>query len=192
MKREDLIELVNSFEKTLNILNANGLHDSKLRSRYAEFLVALILAERGHNVQVLNKRDNSNADIYMPDKGIRVEVKSGLYKPEDDAFTTDASFGHGEQIGKKFDFCVFVTFNEGKTKPEELFVFSSDNLKEVKESDRKISGFPETNPCLLLRYRSYKEYEKYFETKEWKQDMLKIEIKLHKHPEEYQNWDIIK
>jgi len=190
VKKKDIIEIVNHLEKALNILNATGLRDSKLRSKYAEYLVALKLAEMRYEVQVMNERDDRSADIYIPNKGIRVEVKSGEYRYEDGAYTTDASFGHGNQIEKKFDFCVFVTFDKGRQK--EFFIFSSEDLKEVKESKRNIAGFPKTNPCLLLRYRNYEEYEKYFEKIGRKQDMLKIEIDLHKYPEKYQDWDKIK
>ncbi len=190
MRKEDLSKAVAHFEEILCILNANKLSDSKVRSRYAEFLVARKLAEIFPTVQILDERDVRSADIYIPSKGPRVEVKSGLYvEDEEGVFSANASFGSGNQIGKKFDFCVFVTFDQ--CEPQEFFIFSSKELEGVKKSKRKIGAF-ENNQCLLVRYRSYDEYKKYFERQGRKQDMLEIEIKLHKHPEEYQHWDKIR
>lgn len=190
MKSNGLLKITKSLENTLNELTKSGIEDSKLRSRYAECLVAYKLAERGHDVKLLNERENKNADIYIADKQKRVEVKSGKYDGEG----WWASFRNGNQISKnKFDYCAFVTFDESdESKVKEIFIFTREELEEVAKHPKKgIADHPETNPCLLLRCRNFKEYEEYMKMKKHKP--LKIERDLNKYPKKYdQAWDKIK
>lgn len=188
MESNTLLKLTNSLEEALKGVTKSRMVDSKLRSRYAEYLVAYELAKRGYDVQLLNERENINADIYIADKQKRVEVKSGKY---DEDGWTDASFGKGNQILKnKFDYCVFVTFDESdESKVNEIFIFTREELKEVAKRREEIAAHPDTNSCLLLRCRNFREYEEYMK----KHESLKIEIDLNKYPEKYDRaWDKIK
>lgn len=183
MESNVLLKITNYLENTLKELTKLGIVDSKLRSKYAEYLVAHELAKRGHDVQLSNERENTNADIYIADKQKRVEVKSGKYNEEG---RTYASFGKGGQISRnKFDYCVFVTFAESdESKVNEIFIFAREELEEVSKKPRKdIAAHQETNFCLLLRCRNFNEYKKYMETHKYKS--LKIEVKLHKDPKKW-------
>ena len=106
MKYEALKKVTTALEDIFRVLADAGVVDNGLRNRYAEYLVTTILTKRGHNAQLSNERSNASADIYLTDKGISVEVKSG--KRDKDGWAV-ASFGTGSQIKKKkFDYCVFV------------------------------------------------------------------------------------
>jgi hypothetical protein len=189
MESNVLLKITNYLENTLKELTKLGIVDSKLRSKYAEYLVAYELAKRGHDVQLSNERENTNADIYIADKQKRVEVKSGKY---DEEGWTDASFGDGKQISRnKFDYCVFVTFDESdESKVNEIFIFTREELEEVAKPRKGIAAHPKTNPCLLLRCRNFNEYEEeYVKTHK----SLKIEVDLNKYPKKYdQAWTKIK
>jgi len=160
MESKVLLKITKSLEDALKELTKLGIVDSRLRSKYAEYLVACELAKRGYKVQLLNERENKNADIYIADKQKRVEVKSGKY---DEDGWTDASFGKGNQISKnKFDYCVFVTFDESdESKVNEIFIFTREELKEVTKRRKGIAAHPETNPCLLLRCRDFKKFKEF-------------------------------
>jgi len=189
MKSKILLKITNYLENTLKELTKSGITDSKLRFKYAEYLVAYELAKRGHYVQLSNERENTNADIYIADKQKRVEVKSGKY---DEDGWADASFGRGKQIlENKFDYCVFVTFDESdESKVNEIFIFTKEELEEVAKPRKDISMHPKTNPCLLLRCLNFNEYEKEY-IKTFKS--LKIEVDLNKYPQKYDRaWAKIK
>ncbi|MFZ3058298.1 MAG: hypothetical protein WA102_01050 [Candidatus Methanoperedens sp.] len=190
MKVDALKGIRDSMKDVLKVLTQSGIVDSKLRSRYAEYLVGYKLAKRGHAVQLSGERQDKNADIYIDDIQKRVEVKSGKYA----GGRAWASFGNGKQISKnKFDYCVFVTFDEfDESKVNEIFIFTRKELKEIAEHTRKdFAAHPKTNPCLLLRCRNFKAYEEYMDSES--QRKLKIEISLNKHPKKYNRaWDKIK
>lgn len=182
------MEITNFLENTLKVLTKEEIVDSKLRSRYAEYLIAYELAKRRHDVQLSNIRDHASADIYLSDIQKKVEVKSGKYHDDKWAY---ASFGKGKQILKnKFDYCVFVTFDEfDESKINEIFIFTKEELVEVAISRPDIVKHPETNDCLLMRAPNFKEYQEYI--KNYKS--LKIESDLNKYPEKYDRaWDKIK
>lgn len=192
MRKKELSLIVKYLERVLRILDQVEISDKKLRERYAEYLVALELLKRGHKVQILDEREDKSADIYLPDKGKRVEVKTGLI--DEDGYA-DASFGLGKQIiQKKFDYCVFVTF-EGH-KPKEFIIFTHGELREevkkmIWRGKRKEFGaaHPKTNPCLLCRYPTYEEYKRKIPPKY----RLKVEKNLHMYPERYVGkWSKIK
>jgi hypothetical protein len=193
MKRKSLRRIVKSLKTVLVELGAAGLKDRDIRHRYAEFLVALTLAKRGHSVQVLAEREDRSADIYLPDGGKRVEVKS--CKAHDEGEEADwayASFGHGNQIkGKKFDYCVFVIFDKSSESVREIFVFTRNELKEVAKVRKGLAAHEDTNPCLLICAPTLKAYERGL--KEWEVTPLRIERHLRKHPRRYMNaWSKIK
>ncbi len=188
MKVGSLKDIVDKFEKILKEISVSELEDSKIRCRYAEYLVASELEKRGHSVQILNERDETSADIYLTDIKKKIEVKSGKY---DNDGWTDASFGLGKQIKNgKFDYCIFVTFSKSEEgKIEEIFIFTREELKEVANISRNVARFQSTNSCLLLRCRIFAEY------KDWMKNhkQLKIEEELNEHPEKFnQKWDKIK
>lgn len=185
MKKRGLAQIVNCFEKIFAILGDTEIEDSGLRSKYAEYLVALELVKRKYDVQILHEREIKSADIYIPKEEIRVEVKAG---------TSDASFGKGQQIKeKKFDYCVCVNFDENRFYTlEEFLVFKLEELAELAENprDKDDVAHPDTNPCVLFFYQNYDDY---LDKEKGPKKKLEIEINLIKHPKKYKNrWDKIK
>ena len=184
MKEKEIIDVTKNLGKTLDVLDGARIEDAKLWSRYAEYLVAFLLTKQGEVVQVLNERTGKgarSADIYLPEKDIRIEVKTGKYSYG----SYGASFGKGSQIkDEKFDYCVFVTYD--KDGIGEYLIFSREELTEVAEKPRrKYARYPKTNPCILFRYDTFTELEKNLG-----EDALKIETELHTHPERFKNrWD---
>jgi len=190
MNKHALAQIKRNFENIFKILRKSGLSDSSLRHRYAEYFVAYILASRGHKVHLLNKREDAGCDLCLADRNIRIEVKSGKCDKDNWAF---ASFGEGNQIkSKKFDYCVFVIFNEKKEgKINDIFIFTINELKEVTKARKGIASHIETNPCLLLYAPSINEYNKYI--KAYKSQVLDIEQDLNSRPNKYrQKWGKIK
>ena len=163
--------------------------DKRFIPYYAEYLTAFQLSKLGYEVQVLKKRRGPDLLVYDVNRNIKrlVEVKSSHLDLE--GWDCAASFSKGTSIKKgEFDSCVFVVFEN--LEPKEYLVFTLDELREVatKERPYPITAFP-NNPCALFRYKSFQEYEKAFPNAK---DRLEIEIKLHKHPEEFRNrWDKI-
>jgi hypothetical protein len=189
MKSKWLKKIVKGLENIFLLLKDNGVNDHILRQRYAEYLVASILADKGHAVSLLGKRDITEADIYLPENDIRVEVKSG--KIHKDGWA-DASFNKGTQIKRKFDYCVFVIFGKSnREKVENLFVFTRDELQEVAKKRKNVAAHEDSNPCLLLYSPSLKEYDAYI--KEEKTTAFKIERALSRNPERFdRKWGKIK
>lgn len=190
MKYIALLRIKKSFEDVFKELTKAQVFDSTIRHRYAEYLVASILAKRGRDVQLLSEREDTGCDLYLVDKDIRIEVKSG--KCDKDGWAV-ASFGTGSQIAKqKFDYCVFVVFDKrGEGKVKEIFIFTRSNLKEVTKPRKGIASHIDTNPCLLLYAPSAKEYSKYI--KVHKSQALAIERDLNGRPGKYrQKWSKIK
>ena len=186
MKYRTLLRVRKLLEDVFRELNNVEVFDNAIRHRYAEYLIAFILSKRGLNIQLLNEREDVGADLYLADKGIRIEVKSGKCDKDDWAV---ASFGQGEQIKKKkFDYCVFVVFDKRKEgKVKEIFVFTRNELKEVMRPRKGIAAHVDTNPCLLMRAPSIKKYNEYI--KKYKSQALSIERDLNSRPGRYrQKW----
>lgn len=188
MNSRSLVKIVNSLKKTLRELEKHRISDSKIRARYAEYLVAYELAKRGHDVRLGQQRTDRGADIYLADLKKRIEVKSGKYE---DGWT-DASFNLGRQIAQnKFDFCVFVTFSEpDDSEVDECFVFNRDELREITRPKKDVSH-PDTNPCLLLRSKSFGKYQNY--VRKQPSAKTRIEYRLNKYPKRYNGaWNKVK
>ena len=184
-----LERVVRNLEESLGILAEAGIQDTRIRNRYAELLAAYILASKGFEVQIGAERKNRNADLYLPIIKKRIEVKSGLYIPRgENPRTCDASFGKGTQISKKkFDFCVFMTF-DGST-PQEKFVFNRSELSEVTQPRPKMAKFA-NNSCMLLYHSEYDAYSRYLNR--YGEPEYEIEKELHQNPEKFnERWDII-
>lgn len=190
MKKRELGQVATHLRKILVILSSSNAEDSWIRKAYAEYLVASELAKRGYTVQIATERDVSSADIFLSDIQKRVEVKSGVYESDEYGVETAASFGKGTQITKgKFDYCVFVTFD--KNDVDKTFIFRREELKEVGKPRISIAGFPDTNPCLLLFYKRYRDYLSF--AKAYPKDRFQIEDDLNKNPRKYQDrWSIIR
>lgn len=183
------------FQKIAENLNAalRKSEDIRLVPYLAEYFLAYALSvkgsEFGYDVEVCKKRRGPDLVVCNVGRNIfkRIEVKTGHTDREKWACT--ASFRDGKSIKKaEFDSCVFVVFENLAVK--ECFVFALDELKEVAEKPRPypITAFP-NNPCALFWYGNLVEYEKAFPNN---QDRLSIEIRLHKHPEDFKNrWDKI-
>jgi len=186
---KELDEIKAHLEKILRILTDSSVEDSWIRKIYAEYLVAFELASRGHEVQIGTERDVRSADVYLPDLRKRVEVKSGIYERDEYGMETAASFGNGGQIKKnKFDYCVFVAFD--KNKIDRIFMFRSEELKEVARPRPQIAAHKETNPCLLLFYKEHEDYKHF--AGDHQKEKLQIEDDLNKNPRKYQDrWSII-
>lgn len=187
VKKKDLEAVVAHLRRVVEVLGTAKLHDSKIMSRYMEYLVALRLRKEGHAVQILDCRERSGADIFLPKKGredggIRVEVKSGRWWHRRDLPPwCSASFGSGAQITEqKFDQCVFVPYDDKG--PREFLIFTKRDLKKV--TRRRFAEF-KTNPCQLLRCQDYDDLKHIL--KEWKDSMLDIERELHRHPARYRD-----
>ena len=186
LKEKELTDVAKNLGKALDALDVARIEDEKLWSRYVEYLIAFMLTKQGQAVQILNERTGKrarSADIYLPEKDIRIEVKTGKYSYGSYA----ASFGKGSQIKEgKFDYCVFVTYD--KNGIEECLIFSRKELMEVAEKPRpKYARYPKTNPCILFRYNSLADLEESLG-----KDALKIETELHIHPERFKKkWDKI-
>ena len=132
------------------------------------------------------KGKKGRADVYIPYKNVKIEVKSGRRRYGCSA----ASFGKGKQIrNKEFDYCVFVTFLGNIV--NEIFIFTSEELNEVAERPRKaLADYKGTNPYMLLKFDNLEEGEKVM--RQFDEKLLNIEIELHKHPESFLNrWNKI-
>jgi hypothetical protein len=186
MNHKSLKRITKSLEDIFLELKRDELQDSDIRPRYAEYLTALTLAKKGHNVQLLGKREKKSADIYLPKVDARVEVKSACADKHGFVY---ASFRDGNQIkDKRFDYCVFVTFDiSGNEKPKNIFVFTRKELEEVKtvKGRRGLADHEATNPCLLICAPSSRDYEHI--VKLWGIKAFKIERKLCRHPETFRN-----
>ena len=182
MNEINLANIVGSLEGTLEALRSANREDNRMFSLYAEYLVALQFAQLGFNAEVVNKR---SYDVLLNDD-LRIEVKTGKYEYSGAA----ASFGKGKQIkDAMFDYCIFLTYHGLRVK--ETLVFSRRELEEValKPRGSSVVRYPETNPCILLRYDSLENYLNGIE----ESDRLDIEVELHKHPEKFVNrWDKVK
>ena len=175
MRKADLANAVEKLEAALEALGMTEHEDTRIMPIYSEYWVANELMKIGHDVEMINRR---GYDLLLPEKNIRIEVKSGKYSGRSAA----ASFGKGFQItDAKFDFCVFTTYDIDFG-IKEAMVFSREELNEVANKPRShLAAHPTTNPCLLLRYDSIDEYLQDIE----EGYRLEIEIDLHKYPEKY-------
>ena len=187
MNLNSLTKITKHLKNALHELQPDDLRDRDIRHRYAEYLVARILSQKGFSVQLLNKREDKNADIYLPHaKKKRVEVKSSY---AGDTGCWYASFGKGNQIKKdKFDYCVFVTFSK---KSEEIFVFTREELKEVATFRKGLAAHEDTNPCLLMLAPTQKDFVKLVH--DWQIKTFKIERTLNSSRKKFRNaWRKIK
>jgi hypothetical protein len=187
MNLKSLRRITKHLRSAICELQDDDLRDRDIRHRYAEYLVARNLRENGFSVQLLNRREDRSADIYLPDANKkRVEVKSS-YADSDGCWY--ASFGKGNQIEKnKFDYCVFVTFSK---KSEEIFVFTKEELEEVTAIRKGLAAHEDTNPCLLMFAPTQKRFEKL--VKEYGIKSFTIEKKLNRCRKKFRNaWHKIK
>lgn len=193
VKRKLLAKVVNHLESAYEIMGNYGNLEKRMLYKYAEYFVALKLLEHGFDVQIGSERkvkNAKNADIFLPNEKIRVEVKSSIYKPQQEGWA--ASFGNGTQITKeKFDFCVFITYDKNKWwKVDKIFVFTRDELTEIVKPRYELAAF-KNNACLLLYHGNYENYSAYVNV--WEETEYDIEIRLNKSPEKYhERWDKIK
>lgn len=182
MNRQELSNAVEKLDAALEALGQTEHEDTRLMPIYAEYWVANELAKNGFEVELANRR---SFDILLPEKNLRIEVKSGKF-----GRAATASFYLGHQIQEsKFDFCVFVTYDID-FRIKEAMIFSREELEEVASKPRPhLAAHPSTNSCMLLKYDSLDEYLRDVDEK----DRLVIEIKLHKFPNEFvNNWDKIR
>ena len=173
MKLKSLKKITKHLKNALHEIQAVDLRDRDIRHRYAEYLVARNLCERGFVVELLSRRENKSSDIFLPDaKRKRVEVKSS-YADKNGCWY--ASFSDGNQIKKgRFDYCVFVTFSK---KSEKIFVFTKDELSEVAVIRKGLAAHEDTNPCLLMLAPTEKIFKKLMGN--WDIKPFKLEKKLH-------------
>ena len=181
VKLKSLKRITNSLKDVFAELKNCGLQDHVIRHRYAEFFVTFELRSRGHNVQLLGKREDKSADIYLPDKKKRVEIKSG--KCDEDKWAY-ASFGKGKQIrAKKFDYCVFVTFACNDETVQDVLIFTRKELQEVTKFRKHVAAHESTNPCLFMYARNFNELTAW--TSENGIKAFKIEKKVHRNPKKF-------
>ena len=183
MNLSSLVNIATSLETALLEIEECRLWDKSLRCKYAEYLVAKKLAQQKHSVEILNERSNTNADIFLPHRGKRVEVKSSCFHKDGWA---DASFSDGKQVfDKKFDYCVWVLFDKEAAKPKHLLVFTRDEIKEVAQKRNGV-GSHITNQFLLLLAPNLNEFEGYAKP-------FAVEKRLVTHRAQFENrWEKIK
>ncbi len=181
MNRQSLLKITQALGRALGELKRQGYEDSRITERFAEYWVARELCQRGYKVQILDEREVTSADVYLPDAELRIEVKSAFFR---DGFAY-ASFALGNQIKKKkFDYCVFLTFAEtGGAKPKDVFIFSCDELKEIAKPRKGLADHPDSNPCLLMYGRSLKKYSR--QVIKWHIRAFEIEKLLHRNPRRF-------
>jgi len=184
MNNQSLVKITRLFEAALRVLRQHDLRDSKIIERFAEYWVACQLSSRGYKVQVLDERDVTSADIYLPEEEIRVEVKSAILGEDGFAY---ASFAVGKQIKKKkFDYCVFLTFAEiGDVQPKDVFIFNREDLRKIAIPRKRLAAHPDSNPCLLIYGRSINAYRR--QVKKWRIRAFEIEKRLHQKPRQFRN-----
>lgn len=188
MDKKSLNNVTTLLNKSLRTLSASDVEDSKLRAIYSEYWVANELSKRGYAVQLHDERKNKNADIYLPEEDIKIEVKSGRYNSNALAV---ASFGTGNQILKnKFDYCVFTAFSQnGNSQIDDAFIFTRDELVPIAKSKREVAMHPDTNPCLLFVWKKPSDYKNNM----LKKEMVNIELDLNENRRKYNNrWEKIK
>jgi|SRR6185437_16127791 len=182
MTRKSLATVTKSLGIALRELANEGVPDSTVRWKYAEFLVAKKLLDLKHPIKFLSGR--KSADICLTNTNEQVEVKTCRVKCNKWAY---ASFGDGNQIKNgKFDYCVWVVFNE-KEIPQ-CFVFTKKELAKVKVR-RGYGGF-KNNCCLLTYATSSEEFEKWMKENDFQP--FEIERKLIQNPKRFlEAWDKI-
>jgi hypothetical protein len=191
MNPKTLAKITKSLRIVLRELALHGLKDKNIRCQYAEYLVAKKLTDKKHEVQILNGRDNTNADIFLPRTEERVEVKSSCFDDEGWAYP---SFKDGNQVSKgKFDYCVWIVFDgKNSEEPKKIFIFTKKELQEVAKARRHYAGH-ESNSRLLTYGRKLNEYDDWMQKHNFKP--FKIERKLLKHQKEFSGaraWDKIR
>jgi len=187
------------------IMRTLPYYDRRIVEAAAEYFVAYQLSKKGFRVQMGEMKEDSTADIYLPDQNIAVEVKSAQVDSNQATF----SFGKGTQLSKKkFDIlvCVSIEENEGRWNIGEIRIIRLEEIddslllrakkiadlyskgtEKTKKEAREWADHPDTNPCLLYVYGSMKEYLK--KVKKWR---TRIEMDLHKSSKGYLNrWDKI-
>lgn len=184
LRADALRRIRRALEDVLRELARSGLEDRDLRHRYAEYMVASKLAERGRKICLLGHRRDTGADIYLADINKRVEVKSSTIDEHGCAY---ASFQKGRQIREdRFDYCVFVRFGRAKRRTiTDCFVFKLDELTEVTEARPRLAAHPDSNPCLLICAPNLRVYKNCTTT--WGVKTLGIERKLSASPRTYKN-----
>ena len=67
MKEKELASVVENLGKALEILQVAGVQDKDIVQKFAVYLVALKLAEKGYEVRVPAERGKKGrADVYLP------------------------------------------------------------------------------------------------------------------------------
>lgn len=184
MNWQPLARITNALGKVLRELTRQGFEDSRIAAPLAEYWVAHELCRQGFKAQILDEREVTSADVYLPDKKLRIEVKSAFF--DGDGFAC-ASFALGNQITKKkFDYCVFLTFAKaGGAKPKDVFIFSRDELKEIAIPRKRLAAHPDSNPCLLMYGHSLTKYRR--QVKRWRIRAFEVEKQLHSTPRRFRN-----
>jgi hypothetical protein len=198
VRKEDLKSVATCLRQALEMLEDAGVSDSRIISKYVEYEVASRLANKGHFVQILQKRAKTGSDICLSkgkDEQIRVEVKSGQWTLDEKSGKNYAcaSFGRGRQIDwkerGKFDYCVFVPYKNAREELEFL-IFCREQLRDVaKIGHPNFCDHKETNPCLLVRSSDFSDLKTLLRVYDDKP--LEIERKIHGHPKDYHDWSMI-
>jgi len=83
LKKTRFNEVIHHLKTAFQLIDQYGIFDSRMLPKYAEFYVAWKIEELGYEVQIGTERtgkNSKNADIYLPNERIRVEVKSSIFK----------------------------------------------------------------------------------------------------------------
>lgn len=204
LNKENIDCLVKLLQEALDSL---PYYEKRIGETLAEYFVANKLFEIGFkDIWISNK--GPDIRVKIDNKEIRIEVKSTYDKAESDG-SCAYSFSSGKQLEhKEFNYLICIYFYKTINKwNKKIWVISFDELnhhellkranniqtlykkgtKEAKKKAREWADYPDTNSCLLYIHNSLEKYEKEFG--KWK---TKIEIDLHKRPENYiDRWDKI-
>lgn len=147
MDKEELSNTVEKLNAALEALGMSGHEDTRIMPIYSEYWIANELMKFGYDIEMVSRR---GCDIILPEKNLRIEVKSG----KNNGIWAAASFGRGTQItGAKFDYCVFATYDVD-FRVREAMVFSRDQLNKVANKPRpQLAAHPTTNPLYAAQVR---------------------------------------
>jgi len=159
MDSHALRKLMVNLDESLVITTSRKIVDTSLLSRHAFYLAAYHLAKRGHVVQVLDERERKGSDLFLPNGGVRVEVKHAIKRADGSCIL---SLGSGSSLRDHgFDYLVAVIY--GRERPDEehdAYIFTHDELYELLGAGKGATRGFASQPYSLYFSRDYPSYRK--------------------------------
>jgi hypothetical protein len=149
-------------------------------SIYAELWVAEKLCK--YEPQMYNDRDVTESDIYLPTTKKKIEVKHSIWGKSEKKYGSvkyaSWVFGIKQVKDGKFDYAVVIADSRKNIKPEDVFVFTIDEIKMWHE--KSINGKPGYYLCKCKNYEDFKHL-----MKEWEYHPSEVGKKLNKNPQPF-------